>query len=230
MFDGDSDGLLTHEEFTRAVQQGCAQKRGTQVRENDRGERTADQSKRSDTMGQDALSVIVRILDPGATGKIRVESLTEFVFQSSAQQSPASRGERMLSKMMISQATASTMSQESPIFGAPECGRPSSAVGFKAQEIGAHGLFLEAPSQKTLDPWATHDQLNNVIVAVIFLHELRSYSACMSSSVLLLSVICSSGGIDEDTATGHDGGAIFCPQQPQQTNNRATGSHICLKI
>ena len=123
-------------------------------------------------MGQDALSVIVRILDPGATGKIRVESLTEFVFQSSAQKSPASRGERMLSSMIISQATASTVSQESPNFGAPECGRPSSTPGFKAQEIGAHGLFSEAPSQKTLDPWATYNQLNNVIVAVIVLHEL----------------------------------------------------------
>jgi hypothetical protein len=179
MFDGDSDGLLTHDEFARAVQQGCAQRKETQGRESDTGDRAAFRSRHNETVGPEALSVIVRILDPMATGKIRVESLVEFVFQSSAQQSPASRSERMYSSMMVTQATASIGSQESPdVVALESAAKPSFAPGSKAQEIGANGLFAEEPSPKTLDPWATHHQLNNVIVAVIVLENRRMSALC----------------------------------------------------
>lgn len=151
----------------KAAKQACEQKR-----EPETGDDYSVRSRgKSERMSADVGSVIFRILDPGRSGKIQIESIVDFVFSSSAQPSPAARPSKLPSPNVATTNGPSSGSIESvarspsswPLLtSAP---RPTTSA---AEEIGAKALYTDESmgSAKTLDPWARQEQLNNVFVPV----------------------------------------------------------------
>jgi len=151
--------------WAQAVQQGCAEQRPL-----DGSDEAGSRSKaRGERMSADALGVVVRILDPGTNGRIAIDSYVDFLFNTSAQQSPAAA---KCVKIPSPNAThADDGRQHSPSTGPtfPKSCTPPNATQFpKTHELAANALFAASASssRKTLDPWARQNQLDNVIVPV----------------------------------------------------------------
>ena len=170
MFDGDTDGVLTHEEFAQAVDQGCSQRRESNRRETDLADEANAKSKHKEHLSTDVFTVLFRMLDPGASGKVKVDAFLDFMFHTSAQQSPAAQQARPAKALMsghLATAQGSLCSpQESPSAGSFRKSTNPLLMS-KVEDIGSRATGEGAtPATKSLDPWATQMQLNNVYVPV----------------------------------------------------------------
>jgi len=71
--------------WAQAVQQGCAEQRTL----NGSDEARSRSRARVERISTDALGVVIRILDPATHGRIAIDAYVDFLFNTSAKQSPA---------------------------------------------------------------------------------------------------------------------------------------------
>ena len=171
----DSRALTCPSQYVQAVREGCAQMREAGASANVPHPKGCGQDH---YLGPDTVAVLLRILDPIASGKIRTDTFVDFIFGSA--QPPLTRSGKANSPNTTHGPGAS--------LNSPDDG-PSSGPLIKSRNVAppdarAMGVIanLEAnmlsPSltEKTLDPWARKHHIHNVVVPVILptypLHDL----------------------------------------------------------
>ena len=180
-FDSDHDGFLTQHQFFEAVLQVTAYRGSSEGQ--DRNSPQAKERGRSgrplQSVGEDYLSVVLRILDAEGTGKVRIDEFVKFIFNS--QQTPPSK--QLPSPNMTHAQNSDRDSFDGRMSdiggGMSEIPVPRSArtVNLSSvNELGPNALFegssflgtganiADPKSVKSLDPWAREKQLQNVVV------------------------------------------------------------------
>ena len=124
--------------------------------------------RQNQCVGNDEILVLVRILDPSMSGKIRIDEFVHFVFNASAQPS-ATRSK--LPSPAHGPGASIYSPEDSPSNGLVT--RPGHGKAPRERELGANALFEASTSctskteEKTLDPWARQRQIDNVVIPVI---------------------------------------------------------------
>ena len=154
--------------WAQAVQQGCAEQRTL----NGSDEARSRSRARVERISTDALGVVIRILDPATHGRIAIDAYVDFLFNTSAKQSPAAAKCLKLPSPNATHVVSIDSRHHSPSTGhsfPKSCTPPTATHVAKTHELGANALFAvsASASRKTLDPWARPNELDNVIVPVL---------------------------------------------------------------